>query len=323
MPSLFVLGDVNVDFGMRVEALPTEGDDAQASSRMLGSGGGGLNAAVAARALGIGVSLIGRVGVDPLAEVALATAWGRGVDLSHLQIDRSEPSGSCVVVTTPSKERTLFSHRGANVNLDPKVTRHVPVHQAELLLVSAYALLTSPQRDATLDLIDRAHASKVPVALDLGLAVIERARPTLLSVWPEVGMILLNEAELRAMAGEIDIERALAWMQELGQSVIALKRGARGCTLVKGTHRADCPGIAVNAVETTSCGDAFAAGCSLAWARGLALGECGRIGNCLGAMTASRAGSAESIPTREQFEKTYGPVRWSRQESRLERKSSP
>lgn len=310
-PTMYVVGDVNVDLGMRVEALPAEGDDVQASSRAIGSGGGGLNAAVAARALGVGVSLVGRVGDDPLAEIALATAWRLGVDLSHLQIDRDQPTGTCMVVTTPSGERTLFSHRGANVALDRRLARHVPIHLAELLLVSAYALLAEPQRGATMDLIERAFAAKVPIAMDLGLAVIARARPTLLNAWPKIGMMLLNESELRALAGEHDLERALAWMQSHGTSVNALKRGARGCTLI-GTDgvRFECPGGAENPVDTTACGDAFASGCSLAWARGMNLEACGRVGNALGSLTASRAGSAESIPTSEELQRSGALDHW-------------
>jgi ribokinase len=299
--SAVVLGDINVDLGFAIDSFPREGDDAQARHWVMGSGGGGLNAAVALASLGARTSLVGCVGSDPLALAALGTAKARGVDLSAVRTDSCAATGTCVVVTTPSGERTLFSHRGANSRAQPAQVQDLPLPDCNLLLVSGYALLDSPTSDTCRALVDRALAHHVPIAFDLGLAVVRACRSTLAALLPSIGLLVLNEAELAALAQGADLDRNLGWLFERGTKAVAVKRGAHGCTMATGVEREDCASIVVKVVDSTACGDGFAAASALGWACGLGLGACGRLGNLLGARAATRAGAAESLPNLDEI----------------------
>ena len=257
-------------------------------------GEGGLNAAVALRALDVDVSLIGCVGTDALGAVAVATAEQRGVDLSRLQQRSDAPTGTCVLLTTPGGERTLLSHRGANVLLDDPV--EVDFDQVRLVLVFGYALLAAPParvgpRSARL----RSRRAGCPTSLDVGLAVAHKSevvRPLL----PSLELLLLNESELLALTGAGDVDAGLAWLHSEGSRNVVIKCGAHGCVVATPGFREHHEGVAVQAVDTTACGDAFAATFSWAWAQGCSAAQCARLANRMGALTASGRGAADSVP---------------------------
>ena len=101
---IYVLGDINVDV-VAVHQLPiADGSDTAASISLQPGGSGGNVAAWLGRA-GIEVTLIGRVGEDALADVALS-----GLDGVHLHVTRDpeRPTGTCVVLVAPGGERTML-----------------------------------------------------------------------------------------------------------------------------------------------------------------------------------------------------------------------
>jgi ribokinase len=297
----FVLGDVNVDISLAVDDFPSEGGDAQAHDRTLGSGGGGLNAAVALRALGVDVSLVGCVGEDPLSDIAIDTATERGVDLSRLQRTDTIPTGTCVLITTPRGERTLLSHRGANAMLSGSCVDAADFGRARLLLVFGYALLASPQREATLSVIECARQHGCTTAMDVGLAV-ARHPTLLLDLLPSIDLLMLNELEVLAFTSCVNVEDALDQLLAAGARTIVVKLGSRGCLVADGEGRKHFAGESVRAVDTTACGDAFSA--VFAWMRASAkqVADCAQVANLMGAMTACHRGAAESVPSTDRFQ---------------------
>lgn len=297
----FVLGDVNIDISLAVDQFPSEGGDAQAHDRIVGSGGGGLNAAVALRALGVDVSLVGCVGTDPLSDIAINAATERGVDVSRLQHTETVPTGTCVLITTPQGERTLLSHRGANAMLSDTCVDAADFSEARLLLVFGYALLASPQREATLSVIECARQHGCATAMDVGLAV-ARHSTLLLELLPSIDLLILNEQEVLAFTSCLNVEDALDQLFANGSRSIVVKLGNRGCLVADGEGRKHFAGESVRAVDTTACGDAFAA--VFAWMRASEkqVADCARVANLMGAMTACRRGAAESVPSIDRFE---------------------
>ena len=305
-PTALVLGDVNLDFGLGVEHYPREGDDAQASSCVMGSGGGGLNAAVAMASLGARAILLSRVGADCLASAALHTAHQRGVDLSAVQVDPIHCTGTCTVVTSAGGERTLFSHRGANAYIDPGCVQSLPVADCALVYLSAYSLLEGPSSEVFGKLIARAVEGHVPIAMDVGLAVVRRRRAALLGLLEAIGLLSVNEPELEALSGQAEAEAGLRWVQQRAPCAVLLKRGSRGLTLSAGGKRVDCAACELGAVDSTGCGDGCAAVCALGWAGGLGAEGCARLGNAMGGLIATRRGAADSIPAREELTALVG-----------------
>lgn len=113
-----------------------------------------------------------------------------------------------------------------------------------------------------------------------------------------------SEAEvLTAVPGAADACRALL---DRGAEVVALKRGAEGCTVYSSSETVDAPAFPVEAVDPTGAGDCFDAGFVVGLLEGLPLLEVGRLANACGALGASKKGPMEGASWRAEVERFMG-----------------
>ena len=79
---ILVFGSLNVDVLLPVPRLPQPGETVLGGDYRLLPGGKGANQALAARRAGAAVAMVGAVGGDDFAEVALSGLRDAGVDLA-------------------------------------------------------------------------------------------------------------------------------------------------------------------------------------------------------------------------------------------------
>ena len=82
MPSVVVIGSINLDIVATAARLPVAGETVTDAELGRFPGGKGANQALAARRLGSNVRLVACVGEDAAADEALALLREGGVDLS-------------------------------------------------------------------------------------------------------------------------------------------------------------------------------------------------------------------------------------------------
>ncbi|GAB4210156.1 MAG: carbohydrate kinase family protein [Roseiflexaceae bacterium] len=278
--------------------FPREGDDVLVDELGWSSGGAGANVAAALALLGAPARLLARVGHDPAAALALAAAGAAGADLGAVQRDPNLATGVCFAAISPSGERTFFSFRGANAALD--LPEPAALEGARWLHLCGHALIEGRQRTTALALLDQAQRRGLPVSLDLCLPLLRAHRSTLADLLPKLRLLFANQDELAALCPGLPQEQALDELLAHGPAIVVLKLGPTGSVLAEGRSRLRTPGFAVAAIDTNGCGDAFAAGFLAALLRGAPLDECATVANAVGALTATKHGAADALPSAAQ-----------------------
>ncbi len=145
------------------------------------------------------------------------------------------------------------------------------------------------------DILDR--SSKAP-KLALNLAPVDdRIRRYDLTA---VDLLIVNEVEAQALSGETGVEDAFqALCARYPACDIVVTLGRTGLRYGKGDDRVALGAFAVQAVDETGAGDAFVGYLMSALLEGQGVRDALIIGSAAGALAATRAGAASSIPNRE------------------------
>jgi ribokinase len=110
---IVVFGSVNIDLVVPVERLPRPGETVLGPHYTLVPGGKGANQALAAARAGSAVRMIGRVGRDGFADLALADLKAAGIDLSAMERD-ALPTGCALIPVDRAGGNLIIVASGAN-----------------------------------------------------------------------------------------------------------------------------------------------------------------------------------------------------------------
>lgn len=282
--TLLVMGSVNQDLTIRVPEFPRPGETLAASTLETSVGGKSANQAVAASLVGAASWLVARSGPDAAGEQAVRVLEEAGVRSDGVTCG-TEPTGTAFISVRDDGENTIVVLPGANAQLRAEDC------SAELLADASWLLLSMEVPQETVrEAAARARAAGVPVALN--------ASP--LSGEPvdlrDVDMVVVNDGEAARLLGRAPSEVADV-AAALGVGTAVITHGGDGAAV----HRADAspiriPGVPVDAVDTTGCGDAFAGALLGRLTCGDEPAEAGEIAARFAAEAATRAGAQTSYP---------------------------
>ena len=254
MSQLLVIGSINADLHVHVEARPAPGQTVRGGPLTILPGGKGANQALAASLLGAQVSLVGAVGSDANAQPALEELHRSHVDLSQVtHMDGS--TGTAVIVVSGDGENSIIVSAGANAAVTPQ-----QVHRA--IASSADDTVVLLQLELPVPVVETAVAE----AHDRGLRVILNAAP-IAPLSPQVlaacDPLVVNETEAADLLGMDSLdghhyEQVATGLLALGPKSVVMTLGAAGCAVaVLGQSVVQIPAPRVTAVDTTGAGDAF------------------------------------------------------------------
>ena len=116
MPSLTVVGSINLDLVGRVARLPRAGETVSGNGFERIPGGKGANQAVAAARLGAQVRMVGAVGDDVFGGEAPVGLEAAGVEL---QLTRAGTTGVALILVAEDGENQIVVIPGANERVEP------------------------------------------------------------------------------------------------------------------------------------------------------------------------------------------------------------
>jgi ribokinase len=239
-----VVGSVNMDLTLAVNALPRPGETVLASSLSYAPGGKGANQAVAAARAGAQVQFVGALGDDPGAEQLRAHLLANGVGLGGT-VNLPGPCGTAIIVVDSNAENTIVVAPGANgqLTLAAEAARAV-VADCDVLLTQLEIPLATAKAAAR-------------EARSTGAVVILNASP--------VGQNHSALAELAAVADVVIANEAEADEWEWQSIHLVVTRGAHGARYAGADGEFDVAAPAVRAVDTTGAGDVFAGVLAANW----------------------------------------------------------
>ena len=249
------IGDLLLDITI-VPDGPLRPDDDRAARIGLGGGGQAANFCAWAAALGEPVRLVTRVGDDERGRRLVSDLEARGVEVCAVWA--AEPTGAIAVLVAPDGQRSMASERGASVGLRPDDLIETWFGDVQLIHVPAYSLFVDPLGMATRAAIEFIREAGGMLSIDLssvaGLKEYGAAKMAyyLARLQPELLFCTAAEAETIGVA-----------LEHLAQ-VPVIKLGPAGCS-VFGRR---IPAPAVQHVDATGAGDAFAAAFCAAWLHG-------------------------------------------------------
>jgi ribokinase len=297
-----VLGSLNMDLVVRLDALPRPGQTVLGDRLMTVPGGKGANQATAAARLGSEVRMIGRVGLDAHGEQLLEGLEEDGVDVSGVARDGNAPSGAALILVGKDGQNMIAVAPGANGSVgEAEVTTLLRgLQEGDLVVLqlevppSAVALAAASAKRAGATVLLNAAPSPPPNGREL----------------PESDVIVVNEAEASDLAGVevIDAESAARAAQRLEpySDAVVVTMGGAGSVLWASGSATTVPPLPVDAIDATAAGDAFVGALAVGLAAGWSLLEAVRLGNAAGAAAAGSLGARSSLPHAADLERLFG-----------------
>jgi ribokinase len=238
---IVVFGSINVDLTVPVPCLPRAGETVLGGDYALLPGGKGANQALAARRAGTEIALVGAVGADSFACIALDLLRRDGVDTRLVQVVE-QPTGCAAIMVSSEGENMIAVAPGANASAR---SDQVP----DDLLGARTTLVTQmevpPSETAVLIRRLRAHGG-------CSLLNLAPALPVDLTLLEEIDLVVANEGEVAAMGLD---PRQLA--QRLRQGLVVTRGAAGALAILRDGIRVEVPALAIEPVDTTGAGDTF------------------------------------------------------------------
>ncbi len=280
--SVVVIGAINVDLVVSGAPLPAPGQTVTGGVFAQHHGGKGGNQAVAAsRALGgQGVVLVGAVGNDALGHDALEALRAEGVATS-VAMRPGVPTGVALICVGPDGENQISVAPGANAELTAAdvTSAFGQVHEIGVVLASLEVSQAAVRAAA-------AWCSEHETPFILNPAPVQPWTSELAS---HATYVTPNEHELEALGSLPD------------GVVVVETRGPEGVIIRRSGEETRVAAPKVEAVDTTGAGDCF----NGVFAAGLAEGEdvmnAGRRAAFAAALSVTKVGAREGMPTREEL----------------------
>ncbi len=227
------------------------------------SGGSAANTMAGLAALGGRAGFVGQVAKDQLGEIFTHDIRALGVEYRTPPLDADLQTGRCLILVTPDGQRTMNTFPGASHRLSTEALDEQQIRESAILYLEAYLWVPDEPRAAMEHAISVAHAAGRKVAFTLSdIACITKRRNSFLRLISEgaIDILFANEAEIMALPGETDLDRALAAFQHKIPLLVVTCSEKGAIAVEKGRRVAVAAAPVAKVVDTTGAGDLFAAG---------------------------------------------------------------
>lgn len=271
----------------RLDALASSVSSAPVSTA---SGGSAANTMIALARCGGLARYACQVGNDDWGKYYRDDLERAGVATSPIA-HRPGTTGQCLVFVTPDADRTMNTFLGVSGSLGPEQVEPDVIRMSQYIYLEGYLLSSESGFEACRQAQEWARGEDAQISLTL-------SDPTIVELFGDrfselissgVDLLFCNEDEARALTGATDRTTATAAIADM-VCAACVTCGADGAIVTGPAGGIRVPGYAVDAVDTTGAGDAFAGGVLYGATHGLALPEAAAVGGYAAAHVVSSYG---------------------------------
>ncbi|EOJ6003151.1 ribokinase [Cronobacter sakazakii] len=296
---LVVLGSINADHILNLEAFPAPGETVTGSQYQVAFGGKGANQAVAAGRSGADIAFIACVGEDDIGERIRQQLSRDNIDVAPVSAVAGESTGVALIFVNGEGENVIGIHAGANAALTPE-----RVNQQREKIANARALLMQLESpvESVIAAARIAHENQTTVILNPAPA--RALSDDLLAL---VDIITPNETEAEKLTGVKVVDddsaaQAARVLHQKGIETVIITLGSRGVWLSVNGEGQRVPGFRVKAVDTIAAGDTFNGALMTALLEGTPMLEAIRFAHAAAAIAVTRPGAQPSVPWRDEID---------------------
>ena len=253
-------------------------------------GGSAGNTLFTLARMGNSTSFLGKTGNCADGEFYRGHFSKLGGDSTRFKIGQV-PNGQCLSLVSPDGERTMRTHLGAAMTLDPEEISADDFANCAHAHIEGYLLFNQA---LMMRVLDSAKAAGCSISLDLAsFEVVHASRDILPAILRDyVDIVFANEEEAQAFTAiEEDYQAMAAHLADYCE-IAAVKVGAHGSYIAQGAEVTKIEAIqAAQVVDTTGAGDLWAAGFLHGWSQNRELAEAARMGSILGSAVVQVQGS--------------------------------
>ena len=296
-----VLGIFVADLTFVADHFPAMAETVLGTDFRMGPGGKGSNQAVAARRAGGEVNLLAKVGADTFGDMARDLFAREGIAADHIAPDGENATGAAsIYVDEATGENAIVVVPGASATITPEEVRG-----AEGIIAGSYVLMT--QFEIAMPVVEE--SLRIARAHDV-ITILDPAPATTVGddIYAMVDVLTPNEAEAAALSGlpvnePGDAEAAADFFLEKGVGSAIITLGGAGARIKTAEVCVHLPALDAGPADaTTGAGDAFNGALAVALSEGESSISAVRFANAAAALSVTRPGTAESMPTRAEID---------------------
>jgi sugar/nucleoside kinase (ribokinase family) len=303
-----LIGNFCIDLVIRgVPRLPEWGQEVAGEESAVLASGQTTYTALALRALGVPVTVVGCVGEDPWGDKIRRELDAQGVDIRSLETANGGRTALTVAAVRPDGERAFISEFACLKTTDASLLERHRERIAAAELVCLLGVFSWPglELERTGELFGRLRREGRSTMLDTGWdpgGWQPRTLSALRVLLRETQIFMPNLDEARAISGRESAEEAARALADLGPEVVVIKQGPEGSLALHDGRLVRQPALPAAVVDAVGAGDVFDAAFLFARNQDRPLQTCLRFGSAAAALYIARP--RDRFPSADEVE-TY------------------
>lgn len=291
---IIVFGSLNMDLSIECDHQPQIGETAIGKKFITNPGGKGANQAVACAKLGGVVHMIGAVGKDANGDHMIASLNSHGIDCNNILSVNEHPTG-IAMITRIGGNNSIIVDAGANVSTTIEtvcvvldeigMTNDIFLTQLECDVETTWMSLVEAKSRGLYTVINPAPAKPIPE-----------------NIMQFIDMVVVNETECETITGVYPEDRETAGtaaqiLHAKGINTVVITLGERGSLVFEGEDVIESVPPKTKAIDTTCAGDTYIGALLASLAKGEDVRDSVEFASKASALTTTKIGAQQSIPT--------------------------